>query len=61
MIILFLLILIAAIAAYRLLPLFGGGHQAFTDIIIENVSASGLNKAGELAQKRMNAAKLCSF
>ena len=48
MIILFLLILIAAIAAYRLLPLFGGGHQAFTDIIIENVSASGLNKAGEL-------------
>lgn len=48
MIILFLLILIAAIAVYKLLPLLGGGHQAFTDIIIENVSASGLNKSGEL-------------
>lgn len=48
MIILFLLILIAAFAVYRLLPLFGGGHQAFTDIIIENVSASGLDKSGEL-------------
>lgn len=48
MIILFLLILIAAIAVYMLLPLFGGGHQVFTDIILENVSASGLNKSGEL-------------
>lgn len=48
MIVLFLLILISAIAAYKLLPVFGGGHQAFTDIIIENVSASGLNKSGEL-------------
>lgn len=48
MFILFLLILAAAFAVYKLLPLFGGGHQAFTDIIIENVSASGLNKSGEL-------------
>lgn len=48
MLILFLLIIIAAIAVYMLLPLFGGGHQVFTDIIIENVSASGHNKSGEL-------------
>lgn len=48
MIFLFLLILIAAIAVYKLLPLSGGGHQAFTDIVIENVSASGFNKSGEL-------------
>ncbi len=48
MLLLFLLICIAAIAAYKLLPTFAGGHQAFTDIILENVSLSGLNKSGEL-------------
>lgn len=48
MFLLFLLICIAAIAAYKLLPIFGGGHQAFTDIILENVSLSGLDKSGEL-------------
>lgn len=49
MIILFLLILIAALAVYKLLPVFSGTHQVFTDIIIENVSASGFNKSGELS------------
>lgn len=48
MIILLLLICAAALAVYKLLPVFSGGHQTFTDIIIENVSASGYNKSGEL-------------
>lgn len=42
------MICLAAVAVYLFLPLFAGGHQAFTDIIIENVSGSGFNKAGEL-------------
>lgn len=48
MIIMFLLICVAALAIYKLLPVFSGGHQVFTDIIIENVSAGGYNKSGEL-------------
>ena len=48
MTILFVLICIAAPAIYKLLPVFSGGHQTFTDIIIENVSASGYDKSGEL-------------
>lgn len=48
MVILLILIIIAALAVYKLLPVFSGGHQVFTDIIIENVSASGYNKSGEL-------------
>ena len=48
MLILLLLICLAAIGVYLLLPHFAGGHQAFTDIIIENVSNSGFNKSGEL-------------
>lgn len=48
MIILILIICAAAIGVYFLLPLFGGGHQVFTDIIIENVSGSGYDKSGEL-------------
>lgn len=48
MILLLLLICIAAIVVYKLLPVFSGGHQAFTDIILENVSLSGFNKSGEL-------------
>lgn len=46
--ILFLLIFIAALCVHWLMPLFSGGHQKFTDIIIENVSAADLNKTGEL-------------
>ena len=48
MFLLLLLICIASIVAYKLLPGFAGGHQAFTDIILENVSLSGFNKSGEL-------------
>lgn len=48
MIILILIICAAAIGVYFLLPLFSGGHQIFTDIIIENVSGSGYDKSGEL-------------
>ncbi len=48
MIILLLLICAAAFAVFMLLPKFSGGHQVFTDIIIENVSGSGFNKSGEL-------------
>lgn len=48
MFLLLLLICIAAIIAYKLLPGFAGGHQTFTDIILENVSLSGFNKSGEL-------------
>lgn len=42
------LICIAALCVHWLLPLFSGGHQKFTDIIIEHVSAADLNKSGEL-------------
>lgn len=48
MLILLLMICLAAIAVYLLFPLFAGSHQAFTDIIIENVSNSGFNKSDEL-------------
>lgn len=48
MVILLILIAAAALAVHELLPAFSQGHQAFTDIIIENVSASGYNKSGEL-------------
>lgn len=48
MIILILILCAAAIGVYFLLPLFGGGHQTFTDIIIEHVSGSGYDKSGEL-------------
>ena len=48
MILLLLLICLAAVAVYKLLPVFSGSHQAFTDIILENVSLSGFNKSGEL-------------
>lgn len=49
MLALLLVIVLAAILCLKLLPLFSGGYQAFTDFIIENVSQSGLNKSGELA------------
>ena len=48
MLALLLVILLAAILCLKLLPVFSGTTPQFTDFIIEHVSATGLNKSGEL-------------
>lgn len=48
MLALLLVILLAAIICLKLLPVFSGTAPQFTDFIIEHVSATGLNKSGEL-------------
>lgn len=48
MLTLLLVILLAAILCLKLLPVFSGTTPQFTDFIIEHVSATGLNKSGEL-------------
>lgn len=48
MLALLLVILLAAIICLKLLPVFSGTTPQFTDFIIEHVSATGLNKSGEL-------------
>lgn len=48
MLALLLVILLAAILCLKLLPVFSGTAPQFTDFIIEHISATGLNKSGEL-------------
>ena len=48
MLALLLVILLAAIICLKLLPVFSATAPQFTDFIIEHVSATGLNKSGEL-------------
>ncbi|MCR5655640.1 MAG: hypothetical protein K6G07_08400, partial [Lachnospiraceae bacterium] len=51
MIVLIIMTIIAALAAYKLLPVFAGAKPSmdfFTDFIVEHMSESGLDKEGEL-------------